>query len=1077
MTEQEIRAEYIHLYDVADDAERLARLKVLQSEARDAGLTTWEQLIEARIATVERNYPRAIDLSTPLIEDPQTTEDVRCWAQINRGVTYRLRGGNGDYERAIADYTGVIGMLDAPAEQKAHALVNRGVTYGQRGGDGDVEREISDDTAVIEMPDAPAEQKANALFNRGATYGQRGGEGDVEREVADYTALIEMPDAPVENKAKALVNRGSNYRKRAGEGDLERANADLTAVIDMPDAPADTRAMALISRGVMYRKRGGEGDLARAIADFAAVIEMPHARAVDRAAALLRRGRAYGQRGGDGDIERAIADCTAVIEMPDAPVEQRAAAFLARGWAYGERGGEGDVERAIADLAAVVETPGARVKDKALALVNRGVTYWHRHGEGDVGRAIADYTAVIEMPDVPAEQSADARFNRGVTYGHRRGEGDMEREIADYAAVIEMPDAPAEHRAKALVNRGAAFGRRDGEGDLDRAIANYTAVIEMPDAPAEQKAQAHLNRGVTYERGGGEGDVERAIAEYTAAIEMPRAPLDVAAWASLNRAIAYDRRARKGDHDLAVADLESVTGGQAAIPDYWRGFASAFLGYLRANPEDMKPAYHAFVEARKFGHTEFLDQMRLLATLKSFSPQEVEEFSASVAEFHKTAVAFLLPVSEFAHDSSLLLVLRQWNSYTPAIPTQSEQDLGGGYFLRHNRRGIVIDPGFGFLWLFYRAGGRIADIDNVVVTHAHPDHTAELEALFMLLREYNDRRKKEDKEQKRVRLLWSQDTQRKFSPMLEIWDDQISEVVVLNCARQDSPPVPIFEGCDVTPLATNHRDHVTKGYALGLAFEISFGESREKRRVVFSGDTGLYPPLGEAREDKTDDRPEQSIWRRYPQRFLRPDLLVAHIGSIKAEEFASIKRLQGITSEERPGEKTPTFDFKPYFYPKHLGLFGTYELIEHVEPTLALVSEFGEELRDIRVKVIQRIEAALSRNAEGGQRAVRVFCGDPFHVYDIRTGQLLCHEDCTFADPRTLEMDELYLPGPHGPGKECYVYLFREGTRLLTREKERRIQEFHRRLQARELPHFSDDARKRARERANKRTGDPHEQA
>jgi tetratricopeptide (TPR) repeat protein len=64
-----------------------------------------------------------------------------------------------------------------------------------------LEQAIADYTAVIEMPDAPAEQKAQALFNRGVAYGLQ---GDREREIADYTAVIEMPDVPDELKARVV---------------------------------------------------------------------------------------------------------------------------------------------------------------------------------------------------------------------------------------------------------------------------------------------------------------------------------------------------------------------------------------------------------------------------------------------------------------------------------------------------------------------------------------------------------------------------------------------------------------------------------------------------------------------------------------------------------------------------------------------------------------------------------------------------------------------------------------------------------------------------------------------------------
>jgi glyoxylase-like metal-dependent hydrolase (beta-lactamase superfamily II) len=52
-----------------------------------------------------------------------------------------------------------------------------------------------------------------------------------------------------------------------------------------------------------------------------------------------------------------------------------------------------------------------------------------------------------------------------------------------------------------------------------------------------------------------------------------------------------------------------------------------------------------------------------------------------------------------------------------------KKSIGGGYYLRHDGYGIVIDPGYNFLQNFYEAGGRIFDIDAIVLTHAHNDHT------------------------------------------------------------------------------------------------------------------------------------------------------------------------------------------------------------------------------------------------------------------------------------------------------------------------------------------------------------------
>jgi hypothetical protein len=66
---------------------------------------------------------------------------------------------------------------------------------------------IADYTAVITLPDAPAEQVAAALVNRGFTKGAR---GDPDGAIDDYTTVIALPDAPadvLELARKNLVDR------------------------------------------------------------------------------------------------------------------------------------------------------------------------------------------------------------------------------------------------------------------------------------------------------------------------------------------------------------------------------------------------------------------------------------------------------------------------------------------------------------------------------------------------------------------------------------------------------------------------------------------------------------------------------------------------------------------------------------------------------------------------------------------------------------------------------------------------------------------------------------------------------
>lgn len=82
-----------------------------------------------------------------------------------------------------------------------------------------------------------------------------------------------------------------------------------------------------------------------------------------------------------------------------------------------------------------------------------------------------------------------------------------------------------------------------------------------------------------------------------------------------------------------------------------------------------------------------------------------------------------------------LAILRRWNSFSPALLPSSK---GGGYFLYKTDNdgkieyGIAIDPGYDFLRNFFAEGFGINDINAVLVSHDHPDHLDDFEAIVNL---------------------------------------------------------------------------------------------------------------------------------------------------------------------------------------------------------------------------------------------------------------------------------------------------------------------------------------------------------
>ena len=421
--------------------------------------------------------------------------------------------------------------------------------------------------------------------------------------------------------------------------------------------------------------------------------------------------------------------------------------------------------------------------------------------------------------------------------------------------------------------------------------------------------------------------------------------------------------------------------------------------------------------------------VHLADVLQHINDEKQQEFFKKIEDATNNTDRFIEDQSQFARDGSFLLVLREWNSYTPALPAQEESDRGGGYFLRNGGEGIVIDPGYDFIDNFFRAGGRLCDIQHIIVTHAHDDHTAELEALLMLFRRFRSPKAPtrdpqplkippEVRKQARLNLYISASVQRKFAGLLGLRDPMYHRVTILSPpGHGESHIVRINDQITLTVLPAYHDDVLSQDMAVGFCLDCEIGDGK-KTRIVFTGDTGLYPTLVEAAgkpkddehkdekgtsqdEPELDDTPGRALFERYKeilgdQSF---DLLVAHIGSIKKKEFPSAQT----TFAELERMVRP----KHRFYVNHLGLLGTLLLMYKMAPEAVVISEFGSELKDFRIDLVQRLAEALHDRQEsdspGGAKTF-VVPGDSTIAYNLAEKKFLCHESCEFEPWENLKV-------------------------------------------------------------------------
>lgn len=406
----------------------------------------------------------------------------------------------------------------------------------------------------------------------------------------------------------------------------------------------------------------------------------------------------------------------------------------------------------------------------------------------------------------------------------------------------------------------------------------------------------------------------------------------------------------------------------------------------RAALHNLPPATPSASEPASNLTTTEIDNL-LLKMFNNIDNTKKESFFKSIKAHEEKRDYFLEKDGAKWSSRSFLLILREWNSYTPALPSHDEEDRGGGYFLYYKGHGVVIDPGYDFISHFERAGGRLEDIDDIIITHAHNDHTAQLEDILTLLHKYNKIPVNNDSKTKlkKINLYMNQGAYRKFSGLIDLKDKK------LTCHTLERPgkgagvySLPLCNGLKLMPLPAHHDDVITSNSAVGLWFTLDFQDEEKKpyqRHLVFTADSGIYP-TNEDGEFKCDNDNE-ALEALYRDAGLTtpPDLLVAHIGAIQEKEF---------------NPDTIGIDRDKGYYPMHLGIRGTARIIYSLSPKAAVVSEFGSEMRDIRDDVVNAIANAItdmqkSYNIADNDRCF-VLPGDLTTLYDIERAFFYCHD-------------------------------------------------------------------------------------
>ena len=510
-------------------------------------------------------------------------------------------------------------------------------------------------------------------------------------------------------------------------------------------------------------------------------------------------------------------------------------------------------------------------------------------------------------------------------------------------------------------------GRGNTYRDLkqyDKALADYNKAIELD----PEYANPYNGRGNTYHE---LEQYDKALADYNKANELePDYP-----YPYYNRAeLLYSLG--KHEYENALKDYEKANVLFESVNDYFYGRSSDRI-------KELKDALE-----REIVEKSEKDIAERILDVTSDMVKEIDESKKSMKKFTDSNVKV------DSVDTLTLTVLRKWNSYTPIVSSKIRSSKGGGYFIQSKNKGIVVDPGFNFIENFISKGYKFKQIDAVFITHAHNDHTSDLDPLLTLLHRYNtdlyggnlsDPFAERYEEGSILDGLleknkYSPEMVRKNSSIMKAIEDEAAEIFkgtakvitfymtsgtfkkyagFFNLMKNSNYKV-VCVDCDeandftigdvtVSVIQAKHHDIISDYSSVGFCFE------QGDFVLIYTGDTGF----GEmANEYKKLMEKEGKDKVKYKDKRIA---LIANLGGFDKCE-------KGYSTEKNEDEK------KKSYYKNHLGRLGVAKIAEILKPEICIISEFGEEFDGYRIEIAKIYNKVFKEKAiEEGKKQTTVF--------------------------------------------------------------------------------------------------------
>lgn len=355
----------------------------------------------------------------------------------------------------------------------------------------------------------------------------------------------------------------------------------------------------------------------------------------------------------------------------------------------------------------------------------------------------------------------------------------------------------------------------------------------------------------------------------------------------------------------------------------------------------------------------------------SHSLADTHELENCIASFQKTQAEKMHRYRESAHQRKPLpdfcLYILTGSGLDTFQLTEDSRKATGGYFLRWNKKGIVINPGKNFMHHFHSSGLNIQDIDFVIVTQDNPNNYVDIQEIYDLNYQLN-RKNNQHLQIIHYYLIQNayQELSRKLKPNFKqerhtihhmdlFLDSPETEKIDLN---QDIS-LHYFPASTVEALTQNFgspQEKLQKSpSSLGIRIELKFPNEKKTLSIGYLSGTSWTPLIG--------------------HHLGHCDVLIAGIGNTQPNDYHKVSYMEDC-----------------------LGYFGCYSLLEEIAPKLMICTEFGGREGDIRLELLKKMRNDLPTKHS------TVLPGDLGLILDLNQLKIKCSISDAFVDPAKIHI-------------------------------------------------------------------------